>query len=553
MKIKIKIAFFTGILFSFFSCGISKSIHHQPELKGYSQAKPVVVKHSDTLFSSGPNYLIKNKQKLWELYVSGDPLQRGLTIGALSEPMVKKQQELFFSRIQTFIPSKFKQRLLRGFLNWYNRKLYINIPEEYQSEIYGISQYTSDDFNWVAPKYLRSLYLHGAHDIGHAMQDLALVGCSSMAVWGAKTDDGELLIGRNFDFYAGDEFAEDKIVAFITPDQGHPFMMVTWGGMVGVVSGMNKEGLTVTINAGKSKIPLVAKTPISIVAREILQYAANIDQAIAIAKKRQVFVSESIMVGSAQDKKAVLIEVSPNNFGLYDVQNNDQLVCSNHFQSDAYKTDERNLETIATGHSKYRLDRMNELLSEKEQMNPLKMAEILRDTKGLKDKKIGYGNEKGINQLIAHHSIIFKPESRRVWVSSNPYQLGEYVAYDLNAIFSKKENDFVVLGTNSLNIPKDGFLDSEAYRNYEKYKEQSKIIDKAIAQKETLDDAFITAYQNLNPDFWMVYDKAGQYYFGKRRYIAAQAEFEKALAKEITTVPDRIRIEKYLKKIRRRK
>ncbi|ESU23785.1 peptidase C45, acyl-coenzyme A:6-aminopenicillanic acid acyl-transferase [Flavobacterium enshiense DK69] len=549
MKKRIQILLFIGLAFCLFSCGTYKSVHHQPITEGYNQEKPVVTKYSDTLFSSGTNYLIKNKQQLWELYVSGDALQLGLINGALSDTLIKKQERVFFTKIKDIIPSKFKQRILRNFLKWYNRKLYLNVPEEYQTEIYGVSRYNSDDYQFIAPNYLRSLYLHAAHDIGHALQDLALVGCSSMAAWGDKTTDGELLIGRNFDFYAGDEFAQDKIVAFVRPEKGHPFMSVTWGGMIGVVSGMNLEGLTVTINSGKSEIPFVAKTPISIVAREILQYASTIDEAIAIAKNRAVFVSESIMIGSAHDKKAVLIEVSPEKFGVYEVVNSNQLVCSNHFQSDAYQSDERNKEHIVESHSKYRFDRMLELLAEKDKMDPQKMAEILRNTQGLKNTQLGYGNEKSVNQLLTHHSVIFKPESRMAWVSSNPYQLGEFVAYDLKAIFSKKGNDFMVLGTDSANIPKDPFLSTAAYRNYEEFRCQDRVIDEAIKEDVKLSAGFIKDYQNNNPDFWRVYFKTGKYYYEKGWDAAAKIEFEKALAKEITTVPDRLLIEDYLRKI----
>lgn len=553
MRKIIHLVFILGVLLSLSSCGTSKSIHDQPKVAGYIQTVPSVVKHSDTVFSSGTNYLIKNKQNIWELYVSGDPLQRGLLMGALAEPLVKKQESLFFSKVKEIVPSNFKQNLLRQFLKWYNRKLYLNVPEEYKTEIYGVSQYASDDFNSIAPKYLRSLYLHGAHDIGHAMQDLALVGCSSLALWGDKTEDGELLLGRNFDFYAGDEFAKDKVVAFIKPDSGHPFMMVTWGGMIGVVSGMNKEGLTITINAGKSKIPLVAKTPISIVAREILQYASTINEAIAIAKKRQVFVSESIMIGSARDKKAVLIEMSPKQFGVYEVPNqNNQLVCTNHFQSDVYKDDERNNEHIIESHSKYRYDRVEELLDKQDKMNPQKMADILRNKEGLHNKKIGYGNEKSLNQLLAHHAIIFKPESRMVWVSSNPYQLGDFVAYDLNKIFSKKENDFVALATDSLTIPRDKFVYSEEFKNYEKYRVQSITFDKIIDEEGVASPEFISDYQKLNPEHWIVYYKAGDYYYQKKEFQKAKEQFETALTKEITTLTDKKNIEKYLKKINKK-
>src|SRR5690606_19182765 len=214
----------------------------------------------------------------WELYVEGHPLEIGTITGPVSDSLMYKQEAVFLNKIRELVPSAGKQKFLRKFLSWYNRKMYKHIPEEYKAEIYGVSQYASTDFNEIAPPYLRSLYLHGAHDIGHALQDLALVGCTSFAAWGENTEDGKLIIGRNFDFYAGDAFAEEKIIAFVNPEAGYKFMSVTWGGMIGVVSGMNEKGLTVTINAGKSKVPLVAKTPVSIVTREILQYASTIEE-----------------------------------------------------------------------------------------------------------------------------------------------------------------------------------------------------------------------------------------------------------------------------------
>jgi len=538
------------LILSLISCGISKSVHHIPEVSAYMLEVPKVNTINDSTFSFKRNYLTKNKQQLWELYIKGNPLQLGYNNGALTQSLMQRQEEIFFSKVEGFVPSKFKQKLLRGFLKWYNRKMYLNVREDYQAELYGLSQYSSDKYNFIAPKYLRNLYLHGAHDIGHAMQDLAMVGCTSLAVWNENTEDGELLIGRNFDFYVGDEFAKNKLVEFVEPEAGIPYMSVSWPGMIGVVSGMNKEGITVTINAGKSKIPLTAKTPISLVTREILQYAKNIDEAIAIAKKRKVFVSESILVGSAHDKNAVIIEVSPDNFGVYRVENTSRVLCTNHFQSEAYKDDKRNQKHIIESHSEYRYEKLQELLQEKKKLNPEKMAAILRDKSGLKNQKIGYGNEKAINQLLAHHAVIFSPEKRLVWVSSNPYQLGEFVCYDLNEIFSGKDLEESLRAKTTLNITRDPFADSEEFNNYEISKMLGTEVSAAIDNKEdmALSDDFIPYYQSMNPDYWLVYYQAGKYYFGINEFSKAKVEFEKALTKEITTVPDRQNVETYLKK-----
>ncbi|WP_410492577.1 C45 family autoproteolytic acyltransferase/hydolase [Chryseobacterium sp. c4a] len=527
---------------------MSKSVHHLPDVKQYTLEIPKVTKVNDSTFSYNQNYLTKNKQQLWELYIKGNPLQLGYNNGALTQELMQKQEGIFFSKVEGFVPSKFKQKLLNTFLKWYNRKMYLNVREDYQAELYGLSQYSSDQYDFIASRYLRNLYLHGAHDIGHAMQDLAMVGCTSLAVWNENTEDGDLLIGRNFDFYVGDEFAQNKVVEFVQPEEGIPYMSVSWPGMIGVVSGMNKEGITVTINAGKSRIPLTAKTPISLVTREILQYAKNIEEAIAIAQKRNVFVSESILVGSAQDKNAVIIEVSPKNFGVYKVQNTSRVLCTNHFQSEVYKDDVKNQKQIEESHSSYRYAKLQELLEKDKKLNPEKIASILRNRSGLNDKNIGYGNEKALNQLLAHHAVIFSPQKKLVWVSSNPYQLGEFVCYDLNEIFSEKglqPNDF---SKSKLNIQRDPFANTEEFKNYEEYRHLSVKINDVIRHKDRLSDAFFDNYLSLNPEFWKGYFLVGKYYYHEKEYSKAKIKFEKALSKEITTIPDKRLVEKYLYK-----
>ncbi len=548
-----KIQLFGVMLLILGSCGVKKSLHDKPDVSQYETEIPERTKLNDSTFVLDDNFLTKNRQGQWELYVDGNPYELGLKTGNLTQELFNQQEQIFIDKIDSLVPSKGKQNLLRKFLAWFNRKMYRNIDEQYKAEIYGMAQYASKDFDYIAKPYQRVMYFHGAHDIGHALQDLALVGCSSFAAWGNQTKDGKMIIGRNFDFYVGDEFAKNKIIAFINPDDGHKFMSVTWGGFIGVISGMNDQGLTVTINAGKSDFPLVAKTPISLVTREILQYASTIDEAIAIAKKREVFVSESIFVGSAKDKRAAIIEVSPKNFGVYEVENSNQLICSNHFQSAAYANDKKNQQHILESHSQYRYERMEELLGQTPKVTPEIAVDILRNKKGLDDQRIGYGNEKALNQLLAHHGIVFQPEDLRVWVSSNPYQLGEFVAYDLNAIFDKVDGVTKVrsMSEERLNIAEDPFLRTLAYRHYMRYRKLRNQITKAIASNGHVEKELLSELVAVNPDFWEAHYLVGKYNYKKGYNRLALTSFLEAETKEITTVPDREEVERYIRKLKR--
>ncbi|MGB7392751.1 MAG: C45 family peptidase [Pricia sp.] len=583
MKRSIKLASFLGLLsLQLISCGVKQSLRDVPNVGQYESEIPERTQLNDSTFVLEDNFLTKNRQGQWELYVDGNPYELGLKTGSLTRELFNRQEKIFVDKIDSLVPSKGKQKLLRKFLAWFNRKMYRHIDEQYKAEIYGMSQFASDDFNYIAEPYQRVMYFHGAHDIGHALQDLALVGCSSFAAWGDQTENGKMIIGRNFDFYVGDEFAENKIIAFVEPDEGHKFMSVTWGGFIGVLSGMNDQGLTVTINAGKSDFPLVAKTPISLVTREILQYASTIDEAVTIAKAREVFVSESIFVGSAKDRRAAILEVSPNNFGVHEVENSNQLICSNHFQSAAYANDSKNQEHILESHSQYRFERMVELLEEQPKVTPKIAVDILRDKRGLDEKSIGYGNEKALNQLLAHHGIVFQPEDLKVWISSNPYQLGEFVAYDLKEVFNKVE-DFVpstligpeqddrniettvdnseshfykdlpisnTVSNPESNISEDPFLNTLAYRHYQRYRMLRDQITNAIASDGRMERKLLEEFILLNPDFWEAHYLVGEYYSKKGYDRLALEHFLEAETKEITTTSDREEIERYIRKLK---
>lgn len=538
------------------SCGVKKSINSRPDLSDYAVEKPEVIKHNDSLFSSENNFLTKNKYGQWELYIEGNPLERGMAAGALTDSLMANQEKYFFQEIENFIPSENKQKWIIKFLKFYNRNLYKHVPEEYKAEIYGLSRYLTDDYDFIAPPYIRNLYLHAATDIGHALLDLAMIQeCSSAALWGNQTEDGKLLIGRNLDFYVGEDFGKEKMLIFVNPDEGIPFVSYAWPGMLGVVSGMNKAGLTITMNAGESKIPWSAKKPITIVAREILQYASTIEEAVEIARKSEVFVSEALLVGSAKDNKAVSIEMSPKNFGVYEVANS-RLICTNHFQSEAYQKDKKNLNRIENSHSQYRFDRMQELLDSitfNQKANPVEMAEILRNRKGLNEEALGYGNEKALNQLLSHHAVIFKSEKSLFWASSAPYNLGGFTAYDLEEIFNDKKLKFQPQHIDSLYIPADDFQYSKAFKDYENFRILNRKIDQEIAKKKKeINEKLILNYQQSNPDFWEVYYKPGVLYYRAKDYLKAKENLEIALNKVITTKPDRKKVEKLLKKTNRK-
>jgi predicted choloylglycine hydrolase len=487
-------------------------------------------KISENHYVLGNNYLKKNDFGVWEMYIEGEPYERGLIYGELAKELVQRQEDVFVAQINQFVPSDIWQQFLKLMIGFFNSDLPKNIPLENQQEIYGISQSFSDEYDYIATKYMRILNYHAAHDIGHALNDYSLVGCTSFSLKGSKTKNQEMVIGRNFDFYVGDAFAEDKLIVFINPTKGYKFASYSWAGFTGVASGLNEKGLSVTINASKSDLPTGSKMPISLLAREILQYASNIDEAVAIAKKRHTFVSETLMIGSAADGKTVLIEKSPNKMGVYDSKS-DQLVCSNHYQSDVFKNDKINIKNIEESDSKYRYARVKKLLNENNLFDPASVIDVLRDQYSEKGDTLGMGNPRAVNQLIVHHSVVILPFQSRLYISTNDFQLGRFIGYDLQKTFANRKG--MIVDT----IAASPFLSSTAYQKFLKFKSIKQQIGAYLMFDEPLNlsENQLKEFISLNAESYVTYEVLGKFFQKKGQLKKAYYYYGVALTKPLAS------------------
>ncbi len=172
----------------------------------------------------------------------------------------------------------------------------------------------------------------------------------------------------------------------------------------------------------------------------------------------------------------------------------------------------------------------------------LDMAAVLRDQRALGDSNVGMGNQLAINQLIAHHSVIFKPDSLVAWVSTSPWQLGKYVAYDLHRIFNLSTTDIrnhhEIYEANRT-IPADTFLYSTDYRHFIQYQLMTKMLRKLKNKPGKLPDDFVEKYIQSNPALYLTYVHLGDYFQNQGDLKQAYAFYTMALHKELPGLDER--------------
>ena len=380
----------------------------------------------------GPNWFDR-RDGLPVLYLTGGPFEMGYANAALTQAMIRRQEDTILGLLERAAPYRWMQFLLKFFVTYKNRHLSDHIPLAYRLEMYGLTRGCPDPHPEVGPAYHRVLNYHAAQDISYMLMNSPLLrgGCTGFAAWGSHTRDGHLLVGRNFDWEPAPVFDEERVLIVCEPDEGIPFVSLAWAGMVGCVSAMNREGLAIFVNGAPSELPAGAGTPTCIVARDVVQHARTIAEATGILGRYQVFVSAMFLVASHKDGRAVVIEKTPEQMAVREAVGTPWIICANHYMTATLTNAAVNQKYVHADTSLSRYARMSELLArEAGHLDTPRAAALLRDRLLPGDRAAGNGHRSALNPLIATHAVIMDLTEGTFWAARPPHQLGQFIAFD---------------------------------------------------------------------------------------------------------------------------
>jgi len=326
------------------------------------------------------------------------------------------------------------------------------------------------------------------------------------------------------------------------PDEGIPFISLSWAGMAGVVSGMNRAGVSVTINGAPSSLPRETATPAGMVAREVMQRAHNLTEALGILRRSKVFVSTLWLVGSRADGRFIVVEKSPETTQVREPEG-DFIVCANHFQTEALKNEPRSRSYVEESTSVSRSKRMTELMQQAGgRLNASRAADLLRDRNLPGGAFAGNGHRATLNAFIATHAVVMDLTEGIFWAASPPNQLGKFVAFDVQD-FDRE------LPTRTL--PPDATLASGEFEKARQARESLSDGQRSFRHKDAL-TALSQAEkaETLNPGFYQNAMLRGRALLALGRNQEAAKAFEAALAAQPAFFTEKQQLADLLKQAR---
>lgn len=366
------------------------------------------------------------------LHVKGTSYEMGYQQGALLRDGVLRSVTAFdrlldLGQRETHIP----RFVLEIALDCVYRRCALYIPDRHKRELEGLADGAGIDL-----QVLRRV---------HVISEVTERGCSVFAVFGKATADGKLYHGRNFDWNMEAGMQDHPVLILYEPDGIIPFAAAGYVGMVGVLSGMNMEGVAIGQIGAVTTDGRSTGVPLMILMRRVLEEAHNVNEATNIITQAHRTVGYNYVVADAKVPEARAYETNASHCAVFtDNDPKETVEYAIRIENAVFRADEAMDQTVRRSQKCSRGYPNLPYGSDSYDHRYKGMATDIKASYGKIDADIGMQILKNAAMRGDNlHSVLCNVTDREMWVAhakgAEDAWKQPYVHYDLKQLFLRPE------------------------------------------------------------------------------------------------------------------
>ncbi|HXE51676.1 MAG TPA: C45 family peptidase [Tepidisphaeraceae bacterium] len=236
--------------------------------------------------------------------------------------------------------------------------------------------------------------------------------CSTVTLPSSASPDHIARFGRDLDFPSLNIADKYSTVFIYHPAGKYAFASIGWPGMIGVLSGMNEQGLCLANMEVTRSARLPTAMPYTLLYRTVLERCKTVNEAIALLEKEPRQTANNLMLMDATGDRAVA-ELTPESVTIRRAPDTEPLVSTNH---------QRGIDLDSTGRC-WRYDCLE--AAGKEEFGSIGLTKL--------ESMLAQASP-GADTL---QSMVFEPANRVIYLSTgaNAAKKGHFERLDLKSYF----------------------------------------------------------------------------------------------------------------------
>ena len=374
------------------------------------------------------------------LHTSGSAHDIGAQHGRLLAGTLKTIQKPFLENVRQTVSTEglFGQTLHNIRLRWRWRTLDDGIPGHQLSEMAGLvrgAQKSGVSLDYEDQVRLSAILDVGKPALGTGGAEMWTLAKALTLLAPVSSPVGErLVVARSFSLPGsadgGQAVRRHPILHVAHPNDALAYASLAWPGLVGVISGVNQEGVGVFLHFAKtSDVRLTREAqPSTLIAQEVLERARTLDEAISILKAADSLGSAIYVIVDGNSRTWAVVERSPSTLDLR--RGDGAAAIVDNLEGSKFKDDAINDRSRRTRPMLLRQARAKQLLKTS-RSTELEVAEMLRDRKSKDGATLVFGHRGALDDTESVQTALFDVSGLVLWVSDTGDASGAFRAIDL--------------------------------------------------------------------------------------------------------------------------